>query len=199
MGQEHLIRISKGGRYILKQFNQTIVPPLELSPFPLISAPPPLLPLSTFLNWLWNWNIFLNYLLYLLNKVFNVPVLKFRLSLPFTYLPSHSIIPSKYSTKLLFHWSTDFGYHISFLSVVLPSKAFPFWKEKSNLNWVPGFPIQPSNTGCIREDPSVEGSKISGMVPVHSASFGDGTGLSFVLVLYSCLVDSLGLSLTSEF
>lgn len=89
------------GWYLLKQPNQTIVPPLELSPFPdFLSLPPPFPPFSLlpFLNWLWIEVYFLNYLLYLLNKVFNIPVLKFRLSLPFTYLPSHSIIPSKYST-----------------------------------------------------------------------------------------------------
>lgn len=88
------------GWYVLKQPNQTIVPSLELSPFPdFLSLPPPFLPFSFFfLNWLWIEVYFLNYLLYLLNKIFNIPVLKFRLSLPFTYLPSHSIIPSKYST-----------------------------------------------------------------------------------------------------
>jgi hypothetical protein len=59
--------------------------------------------LLPFLNWLWNWSIFLNYLLYLLNKVFNVPVLKFRLSLPFTYLPPSFSIPKNIlPSQLLF-------------------------------------------------------------------------------------------------
>lgn len=65
--------------------------------------------LLPFLNWLWNWSIFLNYLLYLLNKVFNVPVLKFRLSLPLTSLSSHSIIALKISLLgCFFNWSAYF-------------------------------------------------------------------------------------------
>ena len=118
-----------------RQPNQTIVPPLELSPFPLISSSSPFFPFSLlpFLNWLWNWSIFLNYLLYLLNKVFNVPVLKFRLSLPFTYFTFQLPLPP---TPKIFHllscfnWSAEFGYHISVLPLVSSSKRFLFLKEK---------------------------------------------------------------------
>lgn len=178
-----------------RQPNQTIVPPLELSPFPLISSSP-FFPFSLlpFLNWLWNWSIFLNYLLYLLNKVFNVPVLKFRLSLPFTYLPFqlHPPTPKIFHLLSCFNWSAEFGYHISVLPVVSSSKRFIIFEREINLSWVPRFPIQP-NSGCVKEDLPADGSKVPGVFPVHSASFANRK--LFFLVLYLCLVDSSGFNL----
>lgn len=150
MGQEHLIRISKGSTF------RKAAQPNHCSTSWTFSLPSnfllllPFFPfLLPFLNWLWNWSIFLNYLLYLLNKVFNVPVLKFRLSLPFTYLPFQLHPPTPKILHLLscFNWSTEFGYHISVLPVVSPSKSVFIFEREINLSWVPRFPIQP-DSGC---------------------------------------------------
>lgn len=113
--------------------------------FPWFSPPLPVFSpflLLPFLNWVWNWSIFLNYL-YLLNKVFNVPVLKFRLVCLSQYLP----FPTPSSPKIVYLLSCvligvqTLGTYVSFLLV-----ALSFWK--GNLNWVSGFLIL-FNSGCI--------------------------------------------------
>ena len=138
MGQEHLIRISKGSTF-RKAAQPNHCSTSWTFSLPISSSSSPFFPFSLlpFLNWLWNWSIFLNYLLYLLNKVFNVPVFKFRLSLPFTYLPFQLHPPTPKILHLLscFNWSAEFGYHISVLPVVSSSKsAFIFEREIKQLS-----------------------------------------------------------------
>ena len=50
--------------------------------------------------------------------------------------------------------------------------------------------------GCVKEDLPADGSKVPGMFLVHSASLANRK--LFFLVLYPCLVDSLGFNLAFD-
>lgn len=93
--------------------------PLELSPFPLISLLPffPFSP-SFSLNWLWNWSIFLNYLLYLLNKV----LMSLFLNLDLVCL-SHISLPTPPSHPKIFHLLSCFNWVQNLIPYFCPASG----------------------------------------------------------------------------
>lgn len=162
--------------------------------FPWFSPPLPVFSpflLLPFLNWVWNWSIFLNYL-YLLNKVFNDPVLKFRLVCLSHYLP----FPTPSSPKIVYLLSCVLigvqilGTYVSFLLVAL------FFFLREILTECLGFWFY-SILAVFKRIPTSRWQQnlMCFLSTLLALGIIKGRVLSW---FFTCLVDSLGLTLTSE-